>query len=189
MDIKIKISIRHISIKMILCYLVLAMACSCQNSRFKTKYLNFVRHEINLPDSLTEVMNGEVFPYYLDGSRPKLIIYNDSTACSSCRINHLPEYDKLFHLAEDSGLFDVVILFCPKPEEYDKVIRDIRLSASDHSVFVDREGSFARLNQHIPSDERFHVFLLNKDRLPAFVGNPLDSDRLWEIFTKTILNQ
>lgn len=53
-------------------------------------------------------------------------------------------------------------------------------------VYVDYSGSFAETNMSIPEDNRFHSFLLNKEGRPVFVGNPLASDRMMELFKEAL---
>ena len=41
-----------------------------------------------------------------------------------------------------------------------------------YSVFYDLDGSFERLNPHLPKNERFHTFLLGENDKVLLVGNP-----------------
>lgn len=51
-------------------------------------------------------------------------------------------------------------------------------------IYIDQYGEFRSLNPRIPDDKRFHSFLLNKNGYPIYVGNPLNSQKLFDIFIK-----
>ena len=159
---------------------------SCKNLSLKSDYREFVNSEIILPDSLCLVHDDQVLTVSPDIARPTLIIFIDSTSCTSCQISHLNEFEKLFDLSAGSELFDMMILFSPKTEETSKLIKDILLSVIEYDIYVDSNSEFMLYNEQIPSDERFHIFLINKEKKPIFVGNPLATEELWKIFLKRI---
>lgn len=53
-------------------------------------------------------------------------------------------------------------------------------------VYIDEFGEFYRQNKDFPSDRRFHSFLVDADGHPVFIGNPLSSEKLWEVFENTL---
>lgn len=53
-------------------------------------------------------------------------------------------------------------------------------------LYLDCDGNFARQNFHIPSDKRFHSFLIGRNGKPIFVGDPLAGDALWNLFCKVV---
>jgi hypothetical protein len=46
--------------------------------------------------------------------------------------------------------------------------------------------AFPRANPHIPTDERLHTFLLDRDGKVVLVGDPANNSELWELYKKTI---
>ena len=101
-------------------------------------------------------------------------------------MNHLAQIKSLFKRDKETGLFDVVIVFSPRPEECANVTTEIATHAFDFPVFVDTYGEFRNNNKCIPTDDRFHSFLLDKEGHPIFVGNPLDSKQLETLFTNIV---
>lgn len=47
---------------------------------------------------------------------------------------------------------------------------------------VDVNGSFMHSNPSIPSESRYHCFLIDENGHPFFVGNPLAGDRIRSVF-------
>jgi len=134
------------------------------------------------------VDNGEV--YLMPDSlkyKPKMIVYVDSSECTTCRISHLDMYHSLFHLSEQKKSFVLMILFYNS-----KVFEDVSLETFlsrlqiEIPVYIDVENSFMKDNTIIPSDLRMHSFLINRFGKPIFVGDPVSSDKLKMSFLRAI---
>ena len=172
----------------LICYLYLALiSTSCVEQRKVRKIMSeFVETEIVIPDDLECIYKRNISGIRKDTLKPnKLIVFYDTSDCSSCRISHLIDLYPIYDMADTSG-FSVLTIFSPKPEDVKDVI--LQLTIADHlmPIYVDATGEFNRLNQNIPSDLRFHSFLLDENNKPIFVGNPLSSYKLLELFTETI---
>ena len=76
--------------------------------------------------------------------------------------------------------------FSPGSEELEDVRLQLAVQDFSFPVYVDTYGSFARENTGIPEDERFHSFLIGGDGRPVFVGNPLGSEKMQDIFQKVL---
>jgi len=48
------------------------------------------------------------------------------------------------------------------------------------------DGSFERLNPHLPKDERFHTFLLDENNKVILVGYPVNNPKLKELYLKEL---
>ena len=116
----------------------------------------------------------------------KFIIYYDSLDCSSCRISHLVENYPLYEMADSCG-FSLITIFSPRANEVEDVRLQLMLTHSPIPIYLDANASFRRQNSSIPSDMRFHNFYVGHDNHPAFVGNPLASDELYELFKKALI--
>lgn len=165
------------------------MVLSCGNQKLGKKYSDFISHRIELPESVMAICDGTIKETALSYNHPALIIYKDSTSCTGCTISHLMDYGFLYGQADETGAFDVVILFSPTAEDAGAVIREIVESGNERPVYVDHHGSFAVRNPQIPADIRFHSFLVGKDGFPEFVGDPTVSEKLWKLFNNSIVNQ
>ena len=86
----------------------------------------------------------------------------------------------------DTCEFSVMTIFSPKNEDLEEVKFQLSLANHQEHIYVDTYGTFSILNQCIPSDQRFHSFLLDDIGKPVFVGNPLVNTKLMEVFIKTL---
>ena len=147
---------------------------------------SFMETEIELPADMEVYAEGGFSTAVLDSLSPvKMIIYYDSADCSSCRISHLIELEPLYWAAEE-GHYDVVTIFSPRAEELEEFRLQLSVQDIGFPVYVDTYGSFAGENAGIPEDERFHSFLVGGDGRPVFVGNPLGSEKLQDIFQNVL---
>lgn len=160
--------------------------CCCEQRKVAREMKAFMETEIRFTDDIFKVKDRNVFQYEVACSRPLMVMYFDSTDCSSCQIGHLQNYIGLFEMADTSGLFGVVFLFSPGEEEYDNVMQQLVMLDFPYPLYIDYGCSFGRENRAIPEDDRYHCFLLGKDGRPVFVGNPLMSHELMDVFRETL---
>lgn len=169
------------------CMLLLLSSCS-ERHKLRRTMSKFVQTEIQIPDDLECVYNREVTIINKDTLKPyKLIVYYDSLDCSSCRISHLMDLYPLYDMADTSN-FSVITIFSPKKENLEEVRFQLKITDPLAPTYIDPSGSFAKFNQCIPTDIRFHTFLLNENGRVIFVGNPYMSVNLKELFIER-LNQ
>lgn len=144
-------------------------------------------HPVVFPSSLKRIDGVNNLHQNLDSQLTRLVIYVDSSICSSCRLNDLGKYSELYGIVKQSSDFHVVIIIWPNQESSANIENNIKHRSLPFDVFLDREGQFLRENPSIPKkDYRFHTFLLNRENRPVMVGDPMASDRLMELFRKSI---
>lgn len=161
----------------------------CARKELKKGLTDFIGTNIALPADLQSVKDGSIMPYAAQRSDATLIIYYDSTSCTSCNVTHLYDYMEIVDIAEKShGRFQVMPIFTPEWKIKRQVVPLLQTTQYPFPVYVDMEGEFARLNPAIPVDRRFHVFLLDKRRKVVCVGNPIMNDALWTLFVSTLDN-
>lgn len=169
----------------IILFLSIAVTClpGCRDAETRRTLRRMMGSTVVLPEKVTCVQNGESFS--LSDSvrlRPKLIIYVDSTECSTCRISHIWEYDELFGIAEENGLFDMVFLIYNTSFESIPLVRYVSDQKILHPIYIDIENRFLTDNPIIPPDSRYHSFLLTEKGKPIFVGDPTLSSQMFEAF-------
>ena len=157
--------------------LLLVVSCSNRNVQVAKILTDFQKNEIVIPDNLIRIEKGKVLGMEPLPDRAKLIEYIDSSSCSACHIAHLEIVDKLF---------DVVVVFSPRAEDASEVLRMLLAKKYKYPVYFDGSCEFAQINRTIPSDQRYHTFLIDKRGTPIFVGNPNQSDALYNIFVKSL---
>lgn len=172
-------------LKSIVTIIVLSVLISCSDRyNVKRTMVEFTKSEIILPDRLTFVKNGECST--INSSElindNMLIIYVDSTSCSACKISHFLDMLPIYQLADSANLnFSVMAIFSPKIENMNEVELQLKLLDFPYSIYIDQNQKFAKTN-NIPSDKRFHDFLISSDGKVKYVGNPLASEDLMSVF-------
>lgn len=117
----------------------------------------------------------------------KLVVYVDSLECTSCFVQHLFLYDNLnISLPPQCEL---VMILSPSANELSVVRHVISLEHHSYPIIVDETGFFERLNPDLPSDNRFHSFLLDKDNKPLIIGDPVNYPSVLRLIRKTIYNE
>ena len=130
-----------------------------------------------------DILNGNIKPVKKDA---RLIVYYDSTICQSCRLNKIGEWDNILELQDSfEGKFEVMFIFSPTETECPYVKRYLATRKFPYLVWFDKNNSFLDRNS-IPSDNRFHVFLVNENNKVVFVGDPLYNVKLYHLFFDTL---
>lgn len=165
----------------------LIMASCTERYRLKVMMKDFMKTEIVIPDDLECIYHREINTINLDSIKESVfIIYYDSLDCSSCRIGRLTDNYPLYEMADSIG-FSLMTIFSPPIDELDEVRLHLMLSSHSIPIYLDTNGTFRRLNHTIPTDLRFHKFFVAPDSHPAFVGDPLASHKLSELFEKVLI--
>lgn len=166
--------------------LCVCISCTTRRQRVEQEYLEFSSTRISLPDELLCVQEGFIKKTPLGDAPYKFVYYIDSTECSSCSIAHLSAFNKLVDLSESNDSLDLVIIFSPMLKNSTTLAEDLNIYEYDFPVYIDDKGAFCGSNRHIPSNRLFHQFLINKDGLPVFVGSPLTSSEMSQLFYETL---
>lgn len=85
--------------------------------------------------------------------------------------------------------FSVLTIFSPLQEELEDVRLKLMVADYDFPVYVDVNGTFGKLNRCIPTDVRFHEFLLDEMGKPLFIGNPTSNEQLSDLFRVALREQ
>ena len=175
--------VRH-SVAALLCAVALT---SCGFSTTDRVLRKMSEAQFILPEGCLSVDGGHVSIYSPDSiAKAKFVIFYGPEECGSCRIDRLEGRDTLYRLAETRRNFDVQVIFSPSQEQVQEIMELLRRKAFKWPVLVDVQGTFMELNDFVPDDNRFHYFLTDVDGSPVFVGNPLYSNSLWNLFIRAV---
>lgn len=177
--------------KLLILIIFLCICITSCNEKATVKRImtDFVESEIVIPNDLECIYSRHADKIKLDTlEQLKLIVYYDSLDCSSCRISHLSDVYPLYDMADTSN-FSVLTIFSPREEDLAEVRNHIVIQNLPIPIYIDADGSFSKLNKSIPSDKRFHSFLIDDNNKPVFVGNPLFDSNLIGLFKKVLYNQ
>ena len=170
--------------------MIIISICSCGDNS-KRKIAGTIRgmqeHVLAIPNDLIAIRNGDTRSMTESASiRHRLIVYYDSTDCTSCNISHLHDFHPLFSADSSSASFQLLVIFSPIAKENKLTVEEICYKAFPYTVYVDTLGSFARLNPFLPESSLYHTILCDEKGKILLVGNPLSSAKMWELFIKII---
>lgn len=164
------------------------MLISCGDHNLHRELEVFTEKEVVVPVELRQMVDGRDSLVLNSGDRSaRLIVWVDSVACSSCRINQMFQYTEMIDFRKESGDgFVPLFVFSPPRAKIDDVKLTLKHSGLQFPLFIDERGLFAAANPHIPTDSRFHTFLLDKNGKVVLVGDPVNNPPLWELYKTTI---
>lgn len=165
---------------------------SCgERYRLKLTMSEFLESEIHFPDSLYTVYDGGITQESYDKlkgySQYNLIMYVDSSSCTSCRVSSLNNMLRLYELSEDNQRFSVMTIFAPAKEDVPHLEKSLLRLYYPYPIYIDKTHQFSQINK-LPTDTRMHNFLITHDGKVLFIGNPLENDKLMTIFLSTLSN-
>ncbi len=178
---KIEFTVRNI---IFLSFLLLT-ACACSKSP-KEELLLLRSTPIQLPkNSIITYLGKDTLATDYFRSKYKVVIYTDSTSCSSCALNKLYLWEDLIEWSDKSG-DSVKYYFVFNPPMNDNIRIALRNSMLDYPMLLDSLGEFERLNPHLPKNKAMHTFLLDENNNVVLVGNPLLNPKIEKMFKEII---
>jgi uncharacterized protein YcfL len=174
--------------KVIIITILSVLLVSCQDRKTKKEIQQLSSEAVAVPSGITQVLFGrDTTLLDVDGSPARLVIYTDSLSCSSCRLKYMFEYNDILGLHEElGGEFMPIFVFSPREGQSAEIRNTLLLYRFDYPILLDDRGMFPAANPHIPADNRFHTFLLDKNGKVVLVGNPVNNPGLWELYKTTI---
>lgn len=104
----------------------------------------------------------------------KLVVYIDYTHCTECEMKKMYLWDDFVKLEQKyNGRFRVVFIVQASKKSPTKAIASaLKHYDVDYTIYIDSTNIFSSVNPHIPSEEMYHVFLLDEKDSVILVGNP-----------------
>lgn len=170
--------------------LLLLFSISCRNSeqeQLKSVIKEWKEKEILFPQSPIFTIEGrDTVIYYDKEAKFNILIYADSTGCTSCKLQ-LSKW-KMF-ISEIDSLSDASVdfLFYVTPKDAKKLSYLIKREHFNFPICIDPKDSINLLNS-FPKDDRFHTMLLNEKNKVLVIGNPIHNLEIKNLFIKTITN-
>ena len=104
----------------------------------------------------------------------KLVVYTDSAHCTECEMRKIylwNDFVKLEH--KYNGHFRVIfIVQASSKSSVKNIISALNHYEVEYPMYVDSTSTFSKMNPHIPSEDMYHVFLLDEKDSVVLVGNP-----------------
>ena len=131
-------------VRLIILLGLLLCICGCSNKRIREALETFLSHEVTFPSTLICCSSDTDGVNPLHDSIPKLIIYVDSTQCSSCRVSHLSEYIPLYNDALRNGSYTLAVILSPPVSEYGHIAHLLEVYKFPFPVYLDKDHSFRK---------------------------------------------
>lgn len=121
----------------------------------------------------------QVFPTYL--------MYVDSAHCSPCKLSNLPcldDYRK--EIETEFGRLNFLVIY--EPSSSDSVCLNDFVDTASFSipVYKDINHVFRQRNKHIPDEDCYHDFLMDKNGQIIVVGSPIVSKKIEKVFRQAL---
>ena len=125
----------------------------------------------------------------VDSVKPlyRMVVYVDSSACSPYTLDKMFVWNESIKKARrQDSMLKYVFIVAPKPSEMDDINLELSITDLKSSIYLDTAYIFRKENPSIPSDRKYHSFLLDKNGKICFVGSPIDNEKIKAIYGKTI---
>ena len=168
-------------VRVVLCLSVLLSCLGCTDKdRIAHDIQQLVSHKVEVPYGRLVAYRGHN-PYkdYSQKAPLKLIVYVDSTECSSCYIGNIRKWEPLLDsLWVYKDILRVTILLSPSESERGLAFEKLKYSKFKYPLCIDTCNAFASANKHIPANKVCHIFLLDEDNEVILVGNPIGNKKI-----------
>ena len=113
-----------------------------------------------------------------------IIVYVDSSTCEDCSITTALNIRGYQLELQQKQRDDIRFIYIFNTQDIGSLQERLRGFGFYHYYFVDFENTFLANNQ-IPSDKRFHTFLLHKNRVQV-IGNPSANPKIKNLYNKAL---
>ena len=125
--------------------------------------------------------------FHRDSAKLKLIVYVDSTRCSSCYVNTMYQWSDVFaKLQPYKGRAQILFIFSPSEYRRESFHLAVKGAHLGFPVYVDSMDVLLHDNPHIPSNKECHTFLLDERDSVILVGSPLKNKKMEALFWRTV---
>lgn len=142
-----------------------------QGKRISLDFMN-ARSVINGRDSL-----------FKNVSKPKLIVFVDSTSCTSCFLSQLINYYEINDSLKSHNREMIVVLH-PQKARIPEI--ELRLNNETYPFWciLDRNGEFVKQNLDISANPLLHTFLIDEYGQVVLVGDPVKNKKIKNLLLK-----
>ena len=168
--------------------LLLSLLTACKENN-KEKFALLVQEwqgkEIVFPQNMaftrfvTEPVN-----YRIPDAEYKVLVYVDSTGCTSCKLQ-LPKWQELSAHVDSATNGSIPFIFVFQSKDDRELRYILKCDNFDRPVCIDRNNRFNSSNR-FPQDITFQTFLLDKDNKVKVIGNPVHNLAVRDLYLKQI---
>ena len=174
--------------KLLYISLLLSLLTACKENN-KEKFALLVQEwqgkEIVFPQDMvfTRFVTEQV-EYRIPDAEYKVLIYVDSTGCTSCKLQ-LPKWKELIAHVDSTTNSNIPFIFVFQSKDDRELRYILKRDNFDRPVCIDRGDGFDKLNK-FPQEITFQTFLLDKDNKVKVIGNPVHNLAVRDLYLKQI---
>lgn len=169
---------------------LLAAMTGCKQVRIITKTARLMRSTVTLPEKISCVHEGEIFPMPDSlRAKTKFIVFVDSTSCSKCRISRFVRYGDMFRLSAETQAFVPILLLSTTKSEQQEIIEHLQQIELPFPVYLDMDHTFAEANPLMTADWRLHSVTVDGTGKVLLPGDPVENGKLMDLFRREIINK
>ena len=126
----------------------------------------------------------EQVEYRIPDAEYKVLIYVDSTGCTSCKLQ-LPKWKELIAHVDSATNGSIPFIFVFQSKDDRELRYILKRDNFDRPVCIDRDSRLNKLNR-FPQDITFQTFLLDKNNKVKVIGNPVHNLAVRDLYLKQI---
>lgn len=116
----------------------------------------------------------------------KLIVYSDSSMCTSCYLKTLYQWTDFLDLEKKYEVFQMVFILETTSGTTDIISKNLYKSELNHPIYIDETHFMRNINPNIPEESFFHTFLLDEQDSVILIGSPLRNESMEHLLYKKI---
>lgn len=175
--------------RVFICFILLLISsCNRGKNTIAYKMKKLYQTEITIPQLEDCIFYGQdsTWKNFIQ-AKTKLIIYYDSTVCTSCKLSKLWNWEKVICYAKEKDFqFQPYFIICPPKEKIGEILAALEKYPFEWPIYLDYNRIFYNSNPNLPEEPFFHTFLLGTANKVCLIGDPLLSDDLWTLYQKKI---
>lgn len=119
----------------------------------------------------------------------KVIVWLDENDCSICKLTHSEEWFRVYSFCNDSvNDAEFCMIFSVKPSHTkEKFYHKADSMKLPFTILMDTCSIFYSNNICIPTDSKYHVFVIDKESKVRLAGNPLHSKQMMDLYMKGLI--
>lgn len=122
----------------------------------------------------------------VNNSKPKLIVFVDSTSCSSCFLGQLPKYEGINDtLNHHNG--EMIVVLHPQKARIPEIESRLNYEKYPFWCILDKKGEFPLLNPDIPNNSLLHTFTINAHGNIILVGDPTRNTKIKDLLFEEVI--
>ena len=178
---------KNILVRLVALSVLLSYMISCDsNPKIREGLEGMQSSKVQLFQDSMLCINGNSIIKEQEHKQLKLVVFVDSSECSSCALDRLGEW--LPYLQSHNGLngFKFLVVLESNKLDMNYAKEQIEIAGIQSPVFLDTLSIFRRHNPQIPNNKLFHTFLLDESDRVLLVGSPLRNERVDKLLRKIV---